>query len=116
MIYNVFRIKYWKPRFNNAGPNEHRRTPVYILLANEAKQRSIELTPLLPLQVSTSVVSATGDTLPSNASHSTPSSSSGFLEDVDMISPESSQSSLNNIWPDKDFKSPKVLISGKLET
>ena len=30
-----------------------------------------------------------------------------------MISPESSNSSLHGIWPDYEFKSPKVLISGK---
>lgn len=50
------RIKYWKPRYNAATSlnprnlwTEKRKTPVYILLASEAKQRSIELTPLRPI-------------------------------------------------------------------
>lgn len=101
------RIKYWKPRFNNAGPHEHRRTPVYILLANEAKQRSIELAPLpylkLPITPSTSN---------HNAPHHPSLSSSGSPGGIDATSTESSQSSLHDLWPDDEFKSPKVLISG----
>lgn len=98
------RIKYWKPRFNNAGPQEHRRTPVYILLANEAKQRSIELAPLpylkLPITPSTSN---------HNAPHHPSLSSSGSPGGIDATSAESSQSSLHDLWPDDEFKSPKVL-------
>lgn len=101
------RIKYWKPRYNDAGPHEYRRTPVYILLASEAKQRSIEIAPL-PLSQLPTIPSISIYEVP----HQPSSSSSGSPGNIDVISSESSQSSLHDIWPDHEFKSPKVLISG----
>ena len=105
---NPSRIKYWKPRYNNAGPDEITRTPVYILLANEAKRRSIEINPL-----ASSYPPTTEHLSPLAVPYQSSSSLSSSPEDVDMLSSESSNSSLHGTWPDDDFKSPKVLISGK---
>ena len=102
------RIKYWKPRFGAIGDNERRKTPVYIVIANEGRQRSIELRPLKP---EAPIIMEPPTTQKQN-SHSGSSSSSGtdsiiIDEDVSM----SSQSSLELVWLDPDFCSPKALIS-----
>lgn len=104
------RMKYFKPRFATGGNREQRRTPVYILLANERKRRSIELTPMVsqnPLTINK------GLQFGSSTQVSTPSS--GPSNDVDMQSSESSKSSVDEIWHDVDPDCPKVLISIALE-
>lgn len=102
------RIKYWKPE--NQG--ERRRTPVYICLANEKMQRSILIEPIKLQTESTSEHLAMPKPSPSSQS-SVPSVD--LQEDVDMLSSESSQSSLSDVWPDPKFKCPKVVITVALE-
>ncbi len=130
MLHNkvLSRVKYWKPRFGAAPYDERRRTPMYIVLANEGKKRSIEIVPLPPR-----IVPITEPPVSLRASvASTSSSSSGqhpTLSDDASSSPSntsteptalednaiSSESSISQVWPDRDFKSPKVLISVALE-
>ncbi len=105
MLHNkvLSRIKYWKPRFGTNGEHEHRKTPIYIVLSNEGKQRSIGLVPR-----------------PTKASnHGSPSDSSKSSTEAQSTTDEnpssSSQSSLGQVWPDQEFHSPKVLISLSLE-
>lgn len=90
------RIKCWNPRYN--APNdlqEKRKTPVYILLTNEANQRSIELTPLLKKPID--------------------EFSSPFSKNLAEQADTTSSQTVEGLWPDPDFKSPKVLISVALE-
>lgn len=102
------RIKYWKPRLNSIIATERRKTPIYIQLANDLNRKSIQLGPL-PLQ-GTGIDS--GVYVQPTAQSSTGSTES---EDIEMLSPDSSQSSLAEVWPDPGFKCPKVLISIALE-
>ncbi|KAL8666026.1 MAG: hypothetical protein Q9202_001763 [Teloschistes flavicans] len=102
------RIKYWKPRFTSTFATERRKTPIYIQLANDLNRKSIQLGPL-PLQ-GTGIDS--GVYVQPTAQSSTGSTDS---EDIEMLSPDSSQSSLAEVWPDPGFKCPKVLISIALE-
>lgn len=106
------RIKYWKPRFGITGEHEQRKTPIYIVVANERKQRSIELRPLRP-QVLPPVE------LPATFVHESQSDSSSSSLGVPMSTDEdisnSSHSSLEQVWPDPGFRNPKVLISLALE-
>ena len=114
MLHNkvLSRIKYWKPRFGMTGEHEHRKTPIYIVLSNEGNQRSIRLTPLqgngLP---------AVGQSdAPIQGSDSDPSESTIESQSIAQNSPaESSQSSIDQVWPDHEFHHPKVLISLSLE-
>lgn len=103
--------KSWNPRYATDGNYERRRTPIYIHLADRSNQRCIELTPLVdqltylgppPVQASSTTQSSTPLT-------STP-------EDIDMSDfHESSQTSLDEVFPDPNFVSPKVLISIALQ-
>ena len=130
MLHNkvLCRVKHWKPRFGAAPYNERRRTPIYIVLANEGKKRSIEIVPLPPRAVaitepsvplgdgvaSTSPSSSSQCPVPSNDASSSTSNTSTeptALED----NANSSESSISQVWPDRDFKCPKVLISVALE-
>lgn len=100
------RIKYWKPRYDQNSSRERRKTPIYILLANETKRRSIGLAPLqpqLPIAVNELTISQ---------SVSNPSSE---ITEGNSDSSSSSNSSMDAVWPDPDFKSPMVLISVALE-
>ncbi|KAL8776403.1 MAG: hypothetical protein Q9203_003400 [Teloschistes exilis] len=102
------RIKYWKPRFTATFALERRKTPIYIQLANDLNQKSIQLGPL--------PIHSTG--IDSNAFEQPTAQSSAEStesEDIEMLSPDSSQSSLAEVWPDPGFKCPKVLISVALE-
>lgn len=104
------RIKYFNPRYATGGHREPRRTPVYIVLANEAKKRSIELVPMVlqdPLTINN------GLAIISPAQVSTPSS--GISDDVDTQSLQSSKSSIDEIWHDAQSNYPRVLISIALE-
>ena len=101
---------------------------MYIVLANEGKKRSIEIVPLPPRTVpiterpfsvgdgvaSTSSSSSNQYPVPSNDASSSTSNTSTeptALED----NANSSESSISQVWPDRDFKCPKVLISVALE-
>ena len=105
------RIKHWKPRYASNGNCERRNTPVYVLLANEGKPRSIELTPLKHCNMSNLDTSSTGPL-------HTPENSD---EDVEMsevsdgnITPSSHLSdSLTALSPGARY--PKVMISVALE-
>ena len=100
------RIKYWKPRYSRTGNRERRKTPIYICLANEGKQRSIQLHPLKP-QESLS---------PDPAFPPSPMSSlNSSSEDLVMSAAESSRTSLSQEENRIDYKGPKVLISVALE-
>lgn len=112
MLHNkvLSRLKYWKPRFGTTGEHEHRKTPIYIVLANEGKQRSIALIPLSPAKPPAVELAA--------ASFSKSSSSDTSMEsqlDIHGNTQNSSQSSLDQIWPDLKFHCPKVLMSIALE-
>lgn len=123
MLHNkvLSRIKYWKPRFS-AGASldprdpwkEKRKTPVYIGLANETRQRSIELTPLTSIESSASLLSVPIESSTVTVS-SPPSVSPPGTYDPDSMEVDSSQSSFTSIWPDGQFNCPKVLITVALE-
>lgn len=105
------RIKDWKPRYASDKNCERRNTPVYVLLANEGKPRSIELTPLKRCEMSKS------DALLSGPLYTPPDSD----EDVEMsevpdgnTTPSSQLSnSLTAVCPEDRY--PKVIISVALE-
>ena len=114
MLHNkvLSRIKYWKPRFGVTGEHEHRKTPVYIVLSDEGKHRSIGLIPRQPndhLTVGPSEASVLGST------SDTSKSSTEAQSIIDGNISDSSQSSIDQVWPDGDFLHPKVLISLSLE-
>ena len=112
MLHNkvLSRIKYWKPRFGMTGEHEHRKTPIYIVLSHEGNQRSIGLTPL-QRNGPPSVEHVDGST---QALHSGSSECSTGAQSVADGS-QSSQSSIDRVWPDQEFHHPKVLISLSLE-
>ena len=101
---------------------------MYIVLANEGRKRSIEIVPLPPRTIAiTEPAISLGDGV---ASTSSSSSSQNLVSSNDALSstsntstgpiaPEdnanSSESSISQVWPDRDFKCPKVLISVALE-
>ncbi len=110
------RVKYWKPRFApSASHHEMRRTPIYIVISNETRPRSIELEPLGSQKLTDS---NTRDVSPTSSIHdSTFSSLSTSVDQASTseIASKSSSSSLDGVWPDKDFACPKVLMSIALE-
>ncbi|KAL8992322.1 MAG: hypothetical protein Q9169_007189 [Polycauliona sp. 2 TL-2023] len=99
----------WNPRYASENPQELRRTPIHIYLSEDTKQRCIRLTPLIHL---TAIA-------PESHLHSSSALSAPLTppsEDVDMIGTErTSQSSLGEVWPDREFALPKVLISVALQ-
>ena len=101
---------------------------MYIVLANEGKKRSIEIVPLPPRTTPITEPSVTlGDgvaTTPSSSSSQHPVLSNDSSSSTSSTSTEptvlednvnSSESSISQVWPDQDFKCPKVLISVALE-
>lgn len=104
------RVKYWRPRFSpSARHRELRRTPIYIVISDETRPRSIEI----EAQQKPSITPVSSPSL-----DSTLSSSSSLSEDVIQTTATnsgSSNSSANDVWPDKEFNCPKVLISVALE-
>ena len=103
--------KSWNPRYSTDGSQERRRTPIHIHLSDGTKERCIKLAPLKSLPIPT--LSSYSLRAPSS-SPSAPSTLTS--EDVDMIGSEgTSQSSLSEVWPDKEFESLKVLISVTLQ-
>ena len=114
MLHNkvLSRIKYWKPRFGMTGEHEHRKTPIYIVLSHERNQRSIGLIPLQrngPPSVGRVDTSTQG--LHSESSESSIEAQS-IADDSPLVS---SQSSVDRVWPDREFHHPKILISLSLE-
>lgn len=98
--------KSWNPRYQSAGAQERRKTPIHIHLADRSKQRCIELTPLaFPPELR--------DTLSQSGSLA-PSTSPSEVSEMSNLG-GSSQTSLNEVWPDPEHNSPKVLISVALE-
>ena len=100
--------KSWNPRYSTNGLEERRRTPIYIHLSDDTKQRCITLAPLQPFThwtISSQPLQA------SSSSLSDPSTSAS--EDVSMVG--SDETSQSEVWPDKKFKLPKVLISVSLQ-
>ena len=113
MLHNkvLSRIKYWKPRFGkNGADNEQRKTPIYVVIADEGKQRSIVLTPFPPAESSAVELAAA----PLSSSSASDASMDSQKSNHD-IPQDSSQSSLDQIWPDVEFRNPKFLISIALE-
>ena len=114
MLHNkvLSKIKYWKPRFGMTGEHEHRKTPIYIVISHEGNQRSIGL---IPLQrngpPSVGRVDASTQGLHSESSESSIEAQS--IADDSLL--DSSQSSIDRVWPDREFHHPKVLISLSLE-
>lgn len=115
------RVKYWKPRYDpSARHREMRKTPIYIVISNETRPRSIELEPRPPRLITVTEDTATetnaipsdsvffGSAFPSLSISPETSSTSGPVS-------ESSHTSVSEVWPDKDFECPKVLISVALE-
>ncbi|KAL8838203.1 MAG: hypothetical protein Q9170_002246 [Blastenia crenularia] len=82
--------------------------PIYVQLANELRCRSIELS-ILPFNRASPDMEFA---LHSMIQFLDQSSDSG---DVCMLDSEPSQSSLAEVWPDPNFKPPKVPISVALE-
>lgn len=106
----IARIKDWNPRYNSGDCRERRRTPIHNF-PKYSNQQSIEITPFQS-QISSNRLSFGTSSPPSNCSSSPLSE---MTEDIDMISPTSSQSSLNDVWPGVQFKCPRVLISVALK-
>jgi len=116
LLHNVVlsRVKYWKPRYGtSASDQERRKTPIYIVLSNESKQRSIEIAPIPARGSTAGVCTMSQDKLASRASSIT---SSRLSDRGNSRRPsQSSKLSIDEVWPDKKFRCPKVLISVALE-
>lgn len=105
--------KSWNPRFAPSEQQERRRTPIYIHLGDDRKQRCIELGP--PRRLASHTYAATpGLRSEPSADSSAPSTSQSETEDIDMLGLEDiSQSSVGSNG--QDLTSPQVLISVALE-
>ena len=97
-------MKHIKPRTWNSIREEQRKTPIYSVLSNEGAPRSIELKPLTQ-RVPHVVELPTSSTV-------CPASAAGTL---DHPLSGLTQHSLSQVWPDPEFKYPKVLISLALD-
>jgi len=106
------RIKYWNPRYGTTGEHEHRKTPIYIVLSNEGKRRSIELSPLRIMNRPPAELAAT---VTHGLSSDSSSASSEASSNGDEFTLESSQSSLDQDWNDPSPQAPKAIISIALE-
>lgn len=103
------RVKYWKPRYGRASSNrEQRKTPIYIVLSNEAKQRSIEIA---PIWVSDPAVNLSKLSLEVPVSHESNESSQTSCDTGSPRPSQSSKSSVDEVWPDTSFRCPKALIT-----
>ncbi|KAL8791586.1 MAG: hypothetical protein Q9195_005850 [Heterodermia aff. obscurata] len=115
------RVKYWKPRYDSSARHqEMRRTPIYIVVSNETRPRSIELEPRLPplLIVKEDTATDYAAISPRPPLQDPALSSLSVSADASSASgpaSESSCSSVSEVWPDKKFQYPKVLISVALE-
>ena len=113
------RVKYWKPRYApSASHREMRKTPIYIVISNATTPRSIEIQPR-----QREVIAAPNSDVFLSASSASPSRGSAFSSLMTVAesvpaSEETSQStnsSIDEIWPDPMFECPKVLLSVALE-
>ena len=103
------RVKYWKPRFApSANYREMRRTPIYIVISDETRPRSIEI------EAQQQQPAVTVSSFSPESTLSSLSISEGVTSTPRTTS-ESSNTSAKEVWPDKDFNCPKVLISVALE-
>lgn len=110
------RVKYWKPRYAKAeNQHERRRTPIYIVVSNVSRPRSIELQPLqqrysrdVQEQVISSKSTSRGTTFSSL-------SIAGDSSSASETASETSNSSVSEVWPDRAYDHPKVIISIALE-
>ena len=100
----------FNPRFAPGEHHEPRRTPVHIVLGDEARRRSIELTPMV---FQSSVTKDNGLGVGSSTQVSTLSSEPS--DDVHMQSPKSSQSSVDQNRQDIEPNYPRVIMSIALE-
>ena len=94
------------------GEKERRKTPLYIVLSNEGRTRSIQL---IPLQFNGHLTAgqATSSTQGSSSVSTGSSNEAQMIVDGDLS--DSSKSSIDQVWPDREFHHPKVLISLSLE-
>ena len=107
------RVKYWKPRYGiSAGDLEKRKTPIYIVLSNEKNQRSIEIA---PIPVHDSDMDVGELSLRQSISRESSASSQPVEGDESPRPSQSSNSSVDEVWPDNRFRCPKVIISVALE-
>ena len=115
------RVKYWKPRYDeSARHREMRKTPIYIVISNETRPRSIELEPRAPRLLTVPVDTITEIKTTSSGSSLRGSAFSSLSLSADATSTsgpasEASYSSVNEVWPDNKFECPKVVISVALE-
>ena len=115
------RVKCWKPRYDSSSRHqEMRKTPIYIVISNETRPRSIELEPRPPplSTVNEDTVTANRTSSPDPPLRGSAFSSLSLSADASSTSgpaSESSRSSVSEVWPDKNFECPKVLISVALE-
>lgn len=105
------RIKGWR-RYEPLTEYEERKTPIYVLLSNEGSRRSITLNPLRTNPVPRYELAGS---LVSEGSSRPPISSIDGQSSSTTVSSQPSQSSLESVWPDEDFRSPTVLLSLQLE-
>ena len=104
------RVKQFNPQSVSEEDYELTRTPVHIILANEAKRRSIELTPEI---IRSSPTASNG--LQASTSTQISSLSSEPSDEVEMQSLESIKSSFRGYRNGIKSPFPKVLISIALE-
>ena len=94
----------WNPRYATDGSAERRKTPIFFCLDDRSNHRCINLSPLenplaylVPPPIQASSTSQSSTTLSTNP------------DDIDMLDVHgSSQTSLDEVFPDPDFLSPKV--------
>jgi len=117
MLHNqVFhRIRYYKPRYDPTADHcEMRKTPIYFG-TSKLFGRSIKLEPLRLRR------SMDGDTKDASSDSSIRGSAFSSLSisadqaSTSATASKSSSSSLDGVWPDKEFACPKVLMSIALE-
>ena len=110
------RVKYWKPRYAPSATSnfrEERRTPIYIVISNEVSPRSIELQPQHQRLSKASSSEAVSPVSRGSAFSSLSTSSDQTSTTETAIQSDSSLS--DEVWPDKDFECPKILMSVALE-
>ncbi|KAL8818212.1 MAG: hypothetical protein Q9191_007989 [Dirinaria sp. TL-2023a] len=110
------RVKYWKPRYApEATHHEMRKSPIYIVVLNETRPRSIVLESLKqPFRTNAVSKASSSSSLSPAIAFSSLSSCEGEASTAETAL-ESSNSSIGDVWPDGGFSHPKVLISVALE-
>ena len=107
------RIKHWKPRYGPHGRvQECRKTPIYVVLSSEGKQRSIELSPFRP-EITLPAELAVAVTPMDNTDSS--SASSSISSNIHGNKSDSTPSSSDSELPNNKEQTPRVLVSVALE-